>query len=110
MVFALGSLYFTAITSCVYTTGTGVMVYTFPATAVNNQELADKSHLIVFDSSDGKFWYDMSTVAARSTGTASITLPTGLTSTGLDCYLWFSSGSGEDLIISNSQYCVGEDA
>ncbi|MBC8229470.1 hypothetical protein H8E77_07985 [bacterium] len=106
MVFALGSLYATAITASTYTTGTGACVITFSNSSVNNQADTDKSYAIVFDAGTGLYYYNMSGSAARSTGTMTVTCPTGLTATDLEAYLWFSQGTAPDMVISNSQHAT----
>lgn len=111
MVFSLGSLYYTAITSGVYTTGTGDCVITFPSSAINNQELTDKAYAIVFDSSTGNFYYNCAGTATRTDGTITVSCHTGLTATNLECYLWFSQGDLDDGgMVSDSQQKTGEAA
>jgi hypothetical protein len=111
MVFSLGSLYATDVVSGVYTTGTGVCVISFDTSAVNNQSVDDKAYAIVFDSSDGKFYYNTAGTVKRSDGSLTVSCPTGLAATNLECYLWFAQGNlSAGGIVSDSQHKTGQAA
>ena len=107
MVLALGSLYRTLIATAVYTTGTGSTTITWATANENNQLATDESHCFLIDENENQFWYDVTTAAARSTGTTDVVGPAGLTATEVHAYLWFSQDlGGDDEYISDSQYLI----
>jgi len=107
MVLSLGSLYRTLIATSLYTTGDGTSTITWSNTPENNQLATDESHAFWIDETTGQFWYDVTSVIARSVGTLTVTGIIGLTPAEVHSYLWFGQLTATVLTaVSDSQYLV----
>ena len=106
-VLSQGSISPSAITSSVYTTGTGACVITFPATALNNQDVLDYAGAFVIDDVSDNNYYNDELVAQRKDGTITVTCATGLTPANCHAYLFFVRKSGTVITkVSNSTYLI----
>jgi hypothetical protein len=72
---------------------------------VGNQLATDVAHAVIFDKSTGILYYsDGAVPKTRTDEGIDITVPAGLTATNLECYLFFSQGSGSTMIVSDSAH------
>jgi hypothetical protein len=78
---------------------------------VGNQLTTDVAHAVVFDKANGNLYFsDGDTATTRGDESMSITLPAGLVATNLECFFFFSQGSGSEMIISDSDHVTGQEA
>lgn len=88
-----GKLYSPPTFSAEYNTATGALSLTFSTGQGNNGAATDAISWAVHDSSTG-LWYFADGEVARSAGSDSQNLGTGLTATNLECYLFAAQYSG----------------
>jgi hypothetical protein len=98
---AKGTLSPQAITSAIYTTGTGALNSIWTEDLVGNQLSTDLLRVLVFDKSSGLLYF-FEPNQARSTEANLITLPVGLTATNLEVFFFFKQGTGSLMIVSDS--------
>lgn len=100
-IMAKGTLESTPILTAEYATGTGVITGTFSEDTYGNGELTDALVCVFYDSVNKIFTFS-SGVAYRDSEAFIGALPTGLTAT--NCYVWifFTRGTGSELIVSDS--------
>lgn len=100
---AKGTLASVSITSATYNTGDGTCTLVISSALVGNQLLTDVPHLFVFDKSTGLIYY-FDPANTRDDGGFWVTLPTGLTPSNLEVFVFFSQGSGSSMIVSDSAH------
>lgn len=86
-----------------YDTATGITIFDWTQSLVGNQLATDIAIAVIFDKSSGLlyFWEDGD---LRSGNSLSMTITIGLTATNLECYLFFSQGTGSTMIVSDSDH------
>lgn len=82
---------------------TGDLQITWSKTLVGNMLLTDVAHVVIFDKSTGLLYFSDGDVAkTRNDESINCAIGAGLTATNLECYLFFSQGSGSSMIVSDS--------
>ncbi len=70
-----------------YSTGTGLVQYTWAEAFGNNGAATDKVFSVIYDNTTG-LWYYQDSEEDRDTEVKQYTLPTGLTATNLEAWIW----------------------
>jgi hypothetical protein len=97
------------LTIATYDSVSGDVSISWNQNLVGNQLATDLAKVLVFDKSSGLLYFEDSS-DARSTNNTTFTINTGLTATNLECYLFFSQGSGSSMIVSDSDHLTAEAA
>lgn len=106
MVVAKGSLEGETLTSAVYAASTVTLSWT--PSGLGNGEDTDPAYGVVYDA-DNNIAFVSDGTDTRVDGTIAMVIGAGRTATSLHAYLFFTRGTGETLVVSNSTYSVGSE-
>lgn len=104
---SVGTLEAETITAFEYTTGTGEAAFTFTPSGLGNGEDTDNAGFVILDADNNVAFVDLEN-GTRDDGTVGANIGAGRTAGSLHGYLIFSRGTGSSLMVSNSDYHVGE--
>lgn len=102
-----GTLYKQEIGNADYNDSTGVVTYSWNEVLVANQLTTDLAYAVVYDTVAKLFYFNVTGVQ-RNLETITVTIPSGLTPTNVIAFLFFSQGTGSELIVSDSDGVVCE--
>jgi len=99
---AQGSLESETIAAAEYATGDGLLDFSWVPAELGDGEDTDTAIIVIVDTTNNIAFVDTS--ATRVDGAKQLDIGTGRTSATLKSYLFFSRGSGETLVVSNSDF------
>jgi len=100
-----GTLEPAPISTCTYATATGEIQVTYPITPSGNGLATDECEILAYDEVGDKLFYSHSG-ATRGDGANSITIDAGLSPAAVFVWIFFYQGSGQSLLVSDSDSSV----
>jgi hypothetical protein len=105
-IMAKGTLEDMAITVATYNTVNGELSYEWDGTIFGNGLATDYAYTVVYDKSTDLILFSGIQGELRGDEAETVTVPSGLTATNLFVYLFFTRGTGSEIIVSDSHGLV----